>query len=140
MLKMLKQLQKQSFQLNIDKCEFSVTKIKYLRLIVIIKGICIYLKEVQAIINQKLPILVKDMQAFLRVSVFYQQFIAKFFQKTKPLTKITKSSHAMIKLSKSKIKYNLIQQTEDCEKVFQDLKQVFIIVLILTHYSSNLKT
>ena len=41
MLKVLKQLQKKSLQLDIDKCKFSVTELKYLELIITTEGICI---------------------------------------------------------------------------------------------------
>ena len=51
MLKVLKWLQEKGFQLNIDKCEFSIIKVKFLRLIVIIKGIYMDLEKVQAIID-----------------------------------------------------------------------------------------
>ena len=40
MLKVLKWLQKKGLQLDIDKCEFSMTEVKYLGLIVTTEGIC----------------------------------------------------------------------------------------------------
>ena len=51
MLKVLKWLQEKGLQLDIDKCEFFITEVKYLRLIVTIKSICIDLDKVQAIID-----------------------------------------------------------------------------------------
>ena len=51
MLKILKQMREKDLQLNIDKCEFSVTKVKYLGLIVTTKRICMDPEKVQAIIN-----------------------------------------------------------------------------------------
>ena len=51
MLKVLKQMQEKSLQLDIDKCEFFVTEMKYLSLIVTIKGIYMDPEKVQAIID-----------------------------------------------------------------------------------------
>ena len=48
-LKILKQMQKKNLQLDINKCEFSVINVKYLRLIITIKRIHINLKKIQAI-------------------------------------------------------------------------------------------
>ena len=45
-LKVLKQMREKSLQLDIDKCEFSVTEVKYLSLIVITKKIRIDPKKV----------------------------------------------------------------------------------------------
>ena len=50
-LKMLKQLQEKGLQLDINKCEFSVTEIKYLGLIVTTKSIYMDLEKVQTIID-----------------------------------------------------------------------------------------
>ena len=72
MLKVLKQLQKKSFLLDINKYEFFVTKVKYLRLIVILKSIYIDLKKIQAIIDWKLSITIKDIQTFMRFARFYK--------------------------------------------------------------------
>ena len=48
---MFKRLQKASLFLNINKCEFFVTKIKYLKLIITIKKIKINLIKIKIIVN-----------------------------------------------------------------------------------------
>ena len=70
-LKVLKQLQKKGFQLDINKCEFSVTEVKYLRLIVTTEGIRMDPEKVQAIIDWESSTTIKDMQAFLKFAGFY---------------------------------------------------------------------
>ena len=80
------------------------------------------------------------MQFFLEFTRFYKQFIAGFSQITKLLTKMIKNSYIMIRLDKSKVKYNFFQWTKNCEKVFQNLKQVFITTLVLAYYDLKLKT
>ena len=64
-------MRKKGFQLNKDKCEFSVTKVKYLKLIVITESIRIDLEKVQAIINWESLILIKNVQTFLKFAGFY---------------------------------------------------------------------
>ena len=49
--KVLAALQKVGLQVDIDKCEFHVTKISYLGLIISTEGICIDLKKVEAVQN-----------------------------------------------------------------------------------------
>ena len=46
MLKVLKQIQEKTFQLDIDKYEFSITEMKYLELIVTTKDLYIDLEKV----------------------------------------------------------------------------------------------
>ena len=133
MLKVLKWLQEKNLQLNIDKCKFSIIKLKYLGLIVTTKSICINLEKIQAIIDWKSLTTVKDVQAFLRFAGFYQQFIAGFSRMTKLLTKMIKDNHVTTRSGKSKIKHNFFQWTEDCKKVFQDLKQTFITASVLAY-------
>ena len=138
-LKVLKQLREKSLQLNIDNCEFSVTEVKYLSLIVTIKEIRIDPKKVQVIIDWELLILVKDVQAFLGFARFYQQFIAAFSKKTVSLMEMTKRMHITTKSGKNKVKYNPFEWIEDCKKTFQDLKQAFITAPVLVHFDPELE-
>ena len=50
-LKVLKQLQDHGLQVDVNKCKFSVTQVKYLGLIISIDGISINSEKVQAILN-----------------------------------------------------------------------------------------
>ena len=43
-----------------------------------------------------------------------------------------------IRFGKNKVKYNLFEQTE--QKIFQDLKQIFITASILAYYNFKLET
>ncbi len=58
--KVLAALQKAGLQADIDKCEFYVTKIDYLGLIISTKGIRMDPKKVEAIQNWEIPTCVKD--------------------------------------------------------------------------------
>ena len=65
MLKILKQLQDRGLQIDVDKCEFSVKRIKYLGLIISTDSISMDPEKVQCILDWETPNLVKDVQAFL---------------------------------------------------------------------------
>lgn len=71
-------LQKAGLQADIDKCEFYVTKISYLGLIISTDGIRMDLKKVKAVQNWEIPTYVKDVQAFIGFANFYLRFIRAF--------------------------------------------------------------
>ena len=58
--KVLAALQKARLQVNINKCEFHITKISYLRLIISTKGIRMKPKKVEGVQNWETPTCVKD--------------------------------------------------------------------------------
>ena len=58
--KVLTTLQKVGLQADIDKCEFHITEISYLELIIFTKGIHIDPKKVKAVQNWKTPTFVRD--------------------------------------------------------------------------------
>ena len=76
--KVLVAFQKAGLQADINKCEFHVTKISYLGLIISTKGICIDLQKVEAVQNWKTLTCIRDVQAFIRFANFYRHFIRAF--------------------------------------------------------------
>ena len=62
--KVLERLWIASLQINISKCEFNVTEVCYLGIIITTAGICMDPQKVQAVVNWETPICVKDIQAF----------------------------------------------------------------------------
>ena len=74
---------------NIKKCEFEVTRIKYLRFIVNAEvSIQMDSEKVKAIIEWQPFITVKDVHSFLDFMNFYQQFIKFFVKVAASLTKL----------------------------------------------------
>ena len=87
--KMLNCLNKAGLFLNIKKCEFEVTRIKYLRFIINTRvSIQMNPEKVKAIIEWQLSITVKDVQSFLNFTNFYWQFIKFFVKMAVFLTKL----------------------------------------------------
>ena len=91
-LQVLRRLHKRGLQINIDKCEFNTTRVKYLSMIVTTNSIKIDTEKVEAVPNWEAPSTVKEVQNFLGFANFYCQFILNFLKKVKPLNKLTKGT------------------------------------------------
>ena len=139
-LDMLKWLRDRELQVDINKCKFFVTQVKYLGLIISINGISIDFEKVQTILDWETLTLVKNVQVFLGFSNFYQQFVEKFSQHTRLLTKLTKGEQYSTKFGKKRVKYHLFEWIEACQKTFEDLKHAFTTVSVLAHYDARLET
>ena len=88
--KMLNCLNEAGLFLNIKKCKFKVTRIKYLEFIVNAGvGIQMDPEKVKAITEWQPPITVKGVQSFLDFVNFYWQFIKSFAEVAAPLIRLT---------------------------------------------------
>ena len=124
-LKVLTRLKEKGLQVDIDKCEFSVTEVKYLGLIVTTDGIKMDSEKIEAILKWETPGSVKDVQAFLGFANFYRRFISRFSQRTRSLTELTKGEQITTKSGKKRTRYNSFVWSEDCKIAFEDLKNAF---------------
>ena len=75
---MLACLKEAGLQINIDKCKFYVTEIKFLGFIIGVDGIAVDLKKVKALKNWRMPTIVKGIQFFLGFCNFYWRFVCEF--------------------------------------------------------------
>ena len=139
-LQVLKRLYRQELQIDIDKCKFSTTKVKYLSMIVTTNGIEIDAEKVKAIQRWKTPSSMKKVQMFLRFANFYRQFILSFLKISQLLVDATKRSQYTTKFGNKKIRYESFKWIEAREKAFKDLKKAFTTALVLAHYNSFLET
>ena len=113
--------------LNIKKCKFEVTRIKYLRFIVNTRvGIQMDSEKVKAITEWQFSIMIKDVWSFLGFMNFYQQFIKFFAEMAVPLTRL--------------ISDILWWWTKQEQKVFKKLKTVFVFKSILISFDPDYKT
>ena len=91
----LQRLRAAGLQIDIDKCEFSVSKTKYLGLIVSSEGISMDPEKVTAINDWASPDTcpkgkLKELQRFLGFANFYRRFIEGYSKLTGPLTALTR--------------------------------------------------
>lgn len=139
-LKILRRLRDRGLHLDIDKCEFSVSEVKYLGMIVGKNGVRMDEEKVKAILKWKIPESVKDVQSFLGFANFYRRFIAEFSKKVKCLTELTRGEQYLTPNGRRKTKYREFRWTSDCQSAFEDLKKAFTEAPILAHYDPALET
>ncbi len=117
--KILLQLWEVDLQIDIDKCEFEVKSIKYLKFILKVrKSIQINSQKMKAIMNWQAPKSVKRVQSFIGFANFYWKFIKNF-------SNLVMSMMALVQ------KNTFFKWTEKADQDFKKLKTMFISVLIL---------
>ena len=88
--KVLMKLREAGIPADVDKCEFHVTKTKYLELIISTKSIKIDPAKVDAIKQWDLPTCVWEVRSFIGFCNFYRRFIRNFSKIAGPLNTLTK--------------------------------------------------
>ena len=124
--KVLQRLADAGLQVDVTKCEFHVTEVHYLGLIITTSGVRMDPKKLETIRNWEQPVNVKDVQSFLGFANFYRRFIARFSAIASPLTALTK-------------KGTTFNWTIKSEEAFLALKAEFLKQPILAHFNPDLK-
>jgi len=120
----LGKLMEAGLHLDINKCEFHATEVKYLGLIISDKGIKMDPEKITAVQQWETPESVKDIQSFLGFANFYRRFIAGFSELAAPLTALTR-------------KGVVFKWIPGAEKAFQQLKKAFTTAPILQNFDVN---
>jgi len=117
----LQALEAAGLQLDVKKCEFETTEVKYLGMIISTTGVRMDPDKVDCLVNWEAPVNVKDVQAFLGFSNFYRRFIKGFSRIVRPLVALTRKL----------VKWNW---TRSCQEAFDMLKNSFTSAPILRHF------
>jgi transposase InsO family protein len=125
--KVLERLRDAGLQIDLKKCEFHVTRTKYLGFIISTDGIEVDQDKISVVKNWTPPSTVKGIQSFLGFCNFYRRFIRDYGIIAKPLVNLTRTG----------IKY---VWTQACQDAFQKLKSMLTSAPILQHYSDELET
>ncbi len=125
--KMLQRLRETNIQADVDKCEFHITKTKFLDMIVERDDIKINFEKVRAIVEWDTSTHIKEIQTFLEFVNFYKRFVKNFFKIAKSLVKLTR-------------KDQLFYWLKDCQIAFEQLKKRVTETFVLSYFSSKLKT
>src|SRR5699024_6632527 len=88
--RVLQRLQEAGLQASLKKCEFSVTKTKFLGFIISTEGIATDPEKVAVVLSWERPTTVKGVQSFLGFCNFYRRFIHGYSRIARPLTQLTK--------------------------------------------------
>jgi hypothetical protein len=73
--RVLQRLREAGLQASISKCEFHVTRTKYLGFIITTEGVEADLEKVATVLNWKVPTTVIGFQSFLGFCNFYRRYI-----------------------------------------------------------------
>lgn len=126
--KVLQRLSDAGLQLDIDKCEFEVTNVKYLGFIVDAnEGISMDPEKVRAIKEWVAPHSVKGVRAFLGFANFYRRFIRNFSDIVAPLVILTK-------------KDSKFEWSSEADNAFMKLKELFVTAPALASFDPDRET
>lgn len=133
--KVLERMRINNLQLDIQKCCFCTSKVKYLGLCISTEGLCMDHEKIEAITNWQTPSNLKDVRSFLGFANFYRRFIKNFSEIVTPLTNLTKSSSKIGNKQKPPFSWN-----DQCQSSFDRLKTAFTSAPILTHFEQGRET
>lgn len=125
--RILMRLREAGLQIDITKCEFHVTEVKYLGLIITTKGIKMDPAKIDTVINWLTPKNVRDVQSFLGFANFYRRFVRNFSIIASPLTRLTKKDVKFL-------------WDDKCQRAFDLLKKAFTSDKILLHFDPDKET
>ena len=108
--KVLERLRAAGLQASIKKCEFHVTRTKYLGFILTTNGIEVDPEKTAVICDWAVPTTVRGVQSFLGFCNFYRRFIKDYSRIAKPLNCLTRKDVSFA-------------WTDKCQQVFEELKK-----------------
>jgi hypothetical protein len=117
----LQRLEKAGLQIDLAKCEFGVTKTKYLGLVITPGGIEMDPEKVAAIASWEPPTTRRQLQRFLGFANIYRRFIRNFSKLTRCLHDLTKKDTPW-------------RWTNECQDAFTTLKAAFTTAPALRVY------
>ncbi len=119
--KMLNKLREVDLQIDIDKCEFKIQKISFLKLLIFINDLRINSRKVDVIRSWKVLWLLTHVQIFIDFCNFYRRFIKNFSKIAQSMIKLTRKDHSF-------------EWTEICQTIFERLKQQMMTAFVLKHF------
>ena len=123
----LERLRAAGLQAAIHKCEFHVTRTKYLGFIISTEGIEVDPAKTSSISNWSVPNTVRGVQSFLGFCNFYRRFIKDYSRIASPLNRLTRKDASFV-------------WSNDCQEAFETLKRALTSTPVLRHYDPQLPT
>ena len=112
-----RKISKAGLKLKPSKCEFFRSEITYLGHVVSSKGIATDPKKIRAIQQWPRPTTVTEVRRFTGLTNYYRKFVHGYARVARPL-------HDLVSGKNAKKKRFVVEWTEDCEKSFDQLKQL----------------
>jgi hypothetical protein len=123
----LGRLREAGLQADIKKCEFHVTRTKYLGFIISTDGIEVDPEKISIIRDWERPTTVRGIQSFLGFCNFYRRFIKDYSRVARPMNRFTK-------------KDTPLEFDQPYKEAFQELKNRLLTAPVLVHYSPGKPT
>ncbi|EGT46879.1 hypothetical protein CAEBREN_12555 [Caenorhabditis brenneri] len=123
--KLMQKIQDFGFRIRMEKCSFLQHEIKYLGFIINKDGRKPDPEKIQHIKNMPKPENVSQLRSFLGLVQFYGTFINDFFNLRPPLDALTKKDADYT-------------WTPECQKSFEQIKEILQSDLLLTHFDPKL--
>ncbi len=120
--KMLDKLREVDLQIDIDKCEFKIQKISFLKLLIFINDLRMNSRKVDVIRSWKVLRSLTHVQIFIDFCNFYQRFIKNFLKIAQSMIKLIQKNHSF-------------EWTEICQIIFERLKQQMTTAFVLKHFN-----
>jgi len=117
----LQRLADAQLQVNLDKCQFHVTKVEFLGYVISPEGISMDPAKVEAIVNWPVPKCVRDIQVFLGFANFYRRFIKNFSARVAAITRFLKKNVAFA-------------WDTPAQEAFDKLRKTFTSAPVLAHF------
>lgn len=121
LLSVLEKLKQANLTINIDKCQFFRSQLKYLGYVVDANGLRTDPEKVEAILNYPTPSCRKDVKRFLGTATWYRRFVPNFSTIAGPLNKLTSS----------KKNAPPFVWTEEADTAFSKLKECLVSAPVL---------
>ena len=125
--KVLRKLKDAGLQADLKKCEFHVTKTKFLGFIVGREGVTVDPEKVEVVKEWAVPSNLRGVQSFLGFCNFYRKFIKDHGRVARPLTNLTRKGEAFT-------------WTDRCQAAFEELKRLLVEAPLLRHFRYDAET
>lgn len=123
----LNKLKEAGLSVDIKKCDFRVTRIKYLGFYVSTEGLEVDPEKVQDVLNWARPTSVKGVRGFLGFCGFYRKFIRNYGRIARPLDRLTQ-------------KNRVFEWTPECQEAFETLRRAVTEAPVLHYFHTNRST
>jgi len=118
-LEVLCQLKENDLYVKPEKCEFKVSEVEFLGVIVGNGSIAISPKKVSAITEWPIPTCLKDLQSFLGTTNFCRRFIKQYSHVTRPLHHLTKKDAVWNWTEKEQAVFDMLKKTFTTAPILQ---------------------
>ncbi|GBM96356.1 Retrovirus-related Pol polyprotein from transposon 297 [Araneus ventricosus] len=122
--KVLKKLKEANLKLSPSKCNLFRLEVSYLGRVISANGVKTEPGKVSAVKDWNLPQNVHELKSFLGLCAYYRRFVKGFSVIARPLHRLTENKQKFL-------------WSEECEKAFNNLKEVLISAPILSYPDSE---